>query len=111
MQVTPTRAFLRSLKRLSTSDAEGMQVTPTRAFLRSLKRLSTSDAEDTASALELFVKNPDTKSLNFERVRSRKGYFTIRSNYSIRILLKQTNHQEFEIVAVGNHDYIYERHF
>jgi hypothetical protein len=88
-----------------------MQVTPTRAFLRSLKRLSSSDAEDTVSALEMFVKNSAAKSLNFERVRSQKGYFTIRSNYSIRVLLKETKPREFEIVAVGNHDYIYERHF
>jgi hypothetical protein len=88
-----------------------MQVTPTGAFLRSLKRLSKSDAEDTASASELFVVTPDAKSLNFERVKSRKGYFTIRSNYSFRILLIQTAPQAFEIGAVGNHDYIYERFF
>jgi hypothetical protein len=88
-----------------------MQVTPTGAFLRSLKRLSKSDAEDTASALELFLVTPDAKSLNFERVKSRKGYFTIRSNYSIRILLRETAPQAFEIVAVGNHDYIYQRFF
>ena len=88
-----------------------MQVTPTSAFLRSFKRLSASNAEDTARALELFVKNPDAKSLNFERVRSRKGSFTIRSNYSVRVLLREIKSREFEKVAVGNHDYIYERHF
>lgn len=88
-----------------------MRVTPTGAFLRSLKRLSKSDAEDTTSALEVFLATPHAKSLNFERVKSRKGYFTIRSNYSIRILLRETAPQEFEIVAVGNHDYIYERFF
>lgn len=88
-----------------------MQVTPTGAFLRALKRLSKADAEDTASALELFLLNPSAKRLNFERVKSRKGYFTIRSNYSVRILLKETKPQEFEIVAVGNHDYIYARYF
>ncbi|MDB5579161.1 MAG: hypothetical protein JWR80_4337 [Bradyrhizobium sp.] len=88
-----------------------MRVTPTGAFLRSLERLSIANAEDTAAALELFVANPQAKSLNFERVRSRKGYFTIRSNYSIRILLRQTGTQEFEAVAVGNHDYIYESFF
>jgi len=88
-----------------------MQVTTTGAFLRLLKRLSTADAEDTTAALELFLANPQTKSLNFERVRSRKGYFTIRSNYSIRILLRQSGPQEFEVVAVGNHDYIYESYF
>jgi hypothetical protein len=88
-----------------------MQVTPTGAFLRSLKRLSAADAEDTTNALQLFLANPQAKSLNFERVKSRKGYFTIRSNYSIRILLRQSGPQEYEIAAVGNHDDIYESYF
>jgi hypothetical protein len=88
-----------------------MQLTPTGAFLRSFKRLSKADAEDTTSALEIFLVDPHAKALNFERVKSRKGYFTIRSNYAIRILLRQTAPQAFDIVAVGNHDYIYERFF
>jgi hypothetical protein len=88
-----------------------MQVTPTGAFLRSFKKLSTANAEDTTAALKLFLANPQAKSLNFERVRTRKGYFTIRSNYSIRILLRQSGPQSFDVVAVGNHDYIYESYF
>jgi hypothetical protein len=60
-----------------------MQVTPTGAFLRSHKKLSVSDAEATTSALELFLTNPQAKSLNFEKVKSRKGYFTIRANFSV----------------------------
>jgi hypothetical protein len=88
-----------------------MQVTPTGPFLRSLKKLSAADAEDTIAALELFLVNPQAKSLNFERVRSRKGYFTIRSNYSIRILLRLSGPQAYEVAAVGNHDYIYESYW
>lgn len=88
-----------------------MQVTPTGAFLRSLKRLSKADAEDTVAALELFLIDPHAKSLNFERVKSKKGYFTIRSNYSIRILLRETAPQIFDVVIVGSHDYVYERYF
>lgn len=88
-----------------------MQLTPTGGFLRALKRLSKADAEDTASALALFVADPKAKSLNFQKVKSRKGYFTIRSNYAVRILLRETSPNAFEIVAVGNHDYIYERYF
>jgi hypothetical protein len=88
-----------------------MQVTPTGAFLRSHKKLSASDAEDVTSALELFLANPQARSLNFEKVRSRKGYFTIRANFSVRILLRQTAVQNYEIAAVGNHDYIYESYF
>jgi hypothetical protein len=88
-----------------------MQVTPTGAFLRSHKKLSVSDADDVTSALELFLANPQAKSLNFEKVRSRKGYFTIRANFSTRILLREIAPQHFEIAAVGNHDYIYENFF
>jgi hypothetical protein len=88
-----------------------MQVTPTGAFLRCLRNLSSRDAEDTAAALVMFVKNSKAKSLNFEKVKSRKGYFTIRSNYSVRILLRYAGPEHFEAVAVGNHDYIYESYF
>jgi hypothetical protein len=88
-----------------------MQVTPTGAFLRSHKKLSVSDAEDTTSALELFLTNPQAKSLNFEKVKSRKGYFTIRANFSTRVLLREITSQHYEVAAVGNHDYIYENYF
>lgn len=88
-----------------------MQVTPTGPFLRSLKRLSKADAEDTILALELFLSNPKAKPLNFERVKNRRGYFTIRSNYSVRILLRETDRSQFDVVAVGNHDYIYSAYF
>lgn len=88
-----------------------MELIQTGKFRRSLKRLSSSDAEDTIAALELFMTSPHAKSLNFEKVRSRKAYHTIRANYGIRILLRETAPQAFEIVAVGNHDYIYESFF
>jgi hypothetical protein len=88
-----------------------MQLTPTGKFRRDLKRLSASDAEDVITALELFMTSPQAKPLNFEKVRSRKGYHTIRANYSIRILLKESGARSFDIVAVGNHDYIYESFF
>jgi hypothetical protein len=88
-----------------------MRLTPTGNFRRNLKRLSSDDAEDVIAALERFMTAPDAKSLNFERVKSRKNYDTIRANYAVRILLKQTDAQAFDIVAVGNHDYIYESFF
>jgi hypothetical protein len=50
-----------------------MQVTPTGSFLRSLKRVSKADADDTIAALELFLVDPHAKSLNFERVKSKRG--------------------------------------
>jgi hypothetical protein len=88
-----------------------VELTPTGAFRRSLKRLSASDVEDTLSALKRFQANLDDRSLNFEKVRNAQGYFTIRSNLSIRILLKRTAPERYDIVIVGNHDYVYERFF
>lgn len=88
-----------------------MQVTPTGAFLRNLKKLSKSDAADTIAALETFVVDHKARSLNFEPVKSRPGYFTIRSNYGVRVILRQTAQNEFDIVAVGNHDFVYVSYF
>lgn len=88
-----------------------MKVTPTGAFLRGLKKLSKSDAADTIAALELFVADHRVKALNFEPVKSRGGYFTIRSNYKVRVLLRETDPDTFDVVAVGNHDYVYVSYF
>jgi len=88
-----------------------MRITPSGAFRRDLRRLDRSVAEDVIQALELFCSDHKAKALNFETVRSRKGYFTIRANYSVRILLRLTAPSEFDVVAVGNHDYIYASYF
>lgn len=88
-----------------------MEVTFTGLFLRTLKRLSRADAEDTTQAVKNFINNPNSKSLNFEKVRSRAGYFTIRANFKTRVLLKQRAQDKYDAVAVGNHDYVYESYF
>jgi hypothetical protein len=88
-----------------------MQVTFTGLFKKRLKRLSQSDAEDTIQAIGTFIDTPNAKSLNFEKLRNRQGYFTIRSNYKVRILLRQTAADAFDVVAVGSHDYVYEQFF
>lgn len=86
-----------------------MRLTLTGSFKRSLKRLSSDNLEDTLAALKLFQVTPDHPALNFEKLRNTAGYFTIRSNYSIRVLLRRTAADEYDVVAVGNHDYIYAR--
>ncbi|MFG1205566.1 hypothetical protein [Xanthobacter flavus] len=88
-----------------------MQVTPTRAFLRDLKNISRQDADAVADALEMFMQDPKAKPLNFEPVKSRRGYFTIRASYKTRVLLLQQADDAFDVVAVGNHDYIYVSYF
>jgi hypothetical protein len=88
-----------------------MNVRPTNPFLRNLKRLPEQDALAVAQALELFASDPHAPSLNFEKVTRRKGFFTIRGNYSIRILLQKTATDAYDAVAVGNHDYVYASYF
>lgn len=88
-----------------------IEVTPTGAFLRNLKKLSKADCDNAISALETFVEDPKAKSLNFEAVKSRSGYFSIRSNYKTRILLKLVGSERYEVVAVGNHDFVYASYF
>ncbi|KKX25290.1 hypothetical protein [Rhizobium sp. LC145] len=88
-----------------------MKLTPTKPFLRDLKGLSKTDAYAVAEAMALFMREPHTRGLNFEKVTSRSGYFTIRGTYSIRVLLFQDGREDYSAVAVGNHDYIYASYF
>jgi hypothetical protein len=88
------------------------KVTPTGAFLRDLKRLGKgARRNDAITAIELFVENPHAASLNFEPIRSQKGYYSIRANYHDRLILRMISHSEYEAVAVGNHDYVYVSYF
>lgn len=88
-----------------------MQVTPTRGFLRDLKKLSSHDVDAVASALDVFMRDHKANALNFEPVKSRKGYFTIRAGIKTRVLLLRQAENAFDAVAVGNHDYIYASYF
>jgi mRNA-degrading endonuclease RelE of RelBE toxin-antitoxin system len=88
-----------------------MKLTPTKPFLRDLKKLAKTDAKAVSEAMGLFMKNPQAKILNFEKVTSRTGYFTIRGTYSIRVLMQHNGKEAYDAVAVGNHDYIYVSYF
>ncbi|NVN86992.1 MAG: hypothetical protein HXX15_13005 [Rhodopseudomonas sp.] len=85
-----------------------VSVKPTGAFLRDLKRIGKgSRQDDVIAALKVFAGNPYSSRLNFEPIRSQRGYFSIRANYHDRIVLRETGQSEYEAVAVGNHDYVY----
>ena len=86
-----------------------MKLSLTRAFERDLLRLSQQDREATIKSLELFIVKPESRGLNFEHVRARKSYCTIRATRGVRILLRQVGGKDFEVVGVGSHDYIYDR--
>jgi hypothetical protein len=91
----------------------GVRVVVTKAFLRDLKRLGkgSSRQDDAITSIEQFMKNPGLPKLNFESVKSRKGYHSIRSSHHDRILLRIVKPDEYEAVAIGNHDYIYQSYF
>jgi hypothetical protein len=86
-----------------------VQVTPTRAFLKDLKGLGGDEnrRDQVISSLQQFLENPRSPGLNFERVKSQKGYFTIRASIHDRVLLREVAPGHYEASAVGNHDYIY----
>lgn len=88
-----------------------MKVNLTRSFERDLRRISAQDRTSVIEAIGKFVRSPSSKGLNFETVRSRRGYHSIRATLSVRILLLETGKQEYDVVAVGNHDYIYRSFF
>lgn len=87
------------------------KVRPANSFTKNLKRLSKQDADLVIKAIKLFMTDPYAHSLNFEKVTSRSGYFTIRTSYSIRVLLEFEGSDTYAAVAVGNHDYIYQSYF
>ena len=88
------------------------EVTPTKAFLKDMKRLGDEfRQEQVFDAIGRFIENPRSPGLNFEQIRSKTGYFSIRANYHDRILLRETGPWKYDAVAIGNHDYIYGSYF
>jgi hypothetical protein len=80
-----------------------------KSFKRDLKKIRDKRRRDSAQeALLAFRENPKSRGLNFESIRGKPEYYTIRSNYHDRVLLRQVSRSEYEVVAVGNHDYIYD---
>jgi hypothetical protein len=90
-----------------------VSVTPTKAFIKYLKRLGNQKKADAAiKRLRLFAENPGARELNFESVKTKRGYFSIRVDYHSRILLREIEAgKSYEAVAVGNHDVVYDNYF
>jgi hypothetical protein len=90
-----------------------LRVSTPNSFSKSLKRLKNpSKQEATIAALTLFMQSPHSPKLNFEGLRGRRGFFSIRVDYETRVLLREVEKNvHYEAVAVGNHDLIYESYF
>jgi len=83
----------------------------TNAFRRDLKGLSEEDKGAVIKALKAFIGDPRSHGLNFEKVTGQKGYATIRATLGVRILMRQITKSRFDVVAIGNHDFIYRSYF
>jgi hypothetical protein len=89
-----------------------VRVIPTNAYIRDLKRLANADRQKSAKdAVVLCQQNHKDQRLRFEALKHRSGFFSIRSTYNDRILLKKVEDGIYEAVAIGNHDFIYGTYF
>lgn len=59
------------------------------------------------AALSKFVSNPHQHSLNFEKVKGRADYHTIRVNGGDRLVLRKTGKDSYDVIDFGSHTYIY----
>jgi mRNA-degrading endonuclease RelE of RelBE toxin-antitoxin system len=81
---------------------------PSQRFLRTVSKLSPDKRAAVTKALKQFAANPWHPSLNFEKVKS-TDMCTIRVDRGWRILLKKTDTARYELIEVGEHDYIYRK--
>jgi len=82
-------------------------------YIRALRRLDPQTRPRVNVALERFMMDPDHPGLGFEALfNALSGYYTIRVNRPIRILLRKEIDaigELYAVVDVGNHDAIYRR--
>lgn len=86
-----------------------MELVFSKRFLKSLGRLTDDQAAATKAALKQFMDDNHHPGLNFEKVKS-THYCTIRVNQGDRVALRRSGPQQYEVVDVGSHDYIYRRY-
>ena len=80
-------------------------------YERALDRLPKAIRQRSNAALLKFLENPRSPGLNFEKLRDRADYYSIRVNLQYRILLRLEADREgelFAVVDVGTHQ-VYRR--
>lgn len=83
---------------------------PSDRFRKSLGKLGEPLATRARKALKKFHDAPKSPGLNFEAVKNRSGYFTIRVERNFRIMLKAETDKEgpyFLLVDIADHDDTY----
>jgi hypothetical protein len=87
-----------------------IRLKPSDQFLKSRGKIGEPIASRAETAISKFYAAPTSPGLNFEAVKGRPGFFTIRVNRNFRILLKEEEDNEgpyYLLADIGSHDDIY----
>lgn len=87
-----------------------IRLKPSEQFLKSLAKLGEPIASRAENAIRKFYAAPKSPGLNFEAIKGRSGFFTIRVNRNFRILLKTEEDSEgsyYLLADIGSHDDTY----
>lgn len=87
-----------------------IRLKPSARFRKSRAKLGEPLASRIDRALQKFFTHPESPGLNFEAVKNRAGFFTIRVDRNFRILLKAEKDEDgpyFLVADVGNHQQTY----
>lgn len=77
---------------------------PTRAFEKSLKRLSKDEQRAVAKKLAILANDPFHSSLRTKKVQRLNGVFECSVNMDIRILWEYRDNKIILLINVGHHD-------
>ena len=77
---------------------------PTKAFKKSLKKLSGDEQRTVAGKLKILAQNPFHPSLRTKKVQRLKGVFECSVNMDIRILWTYKGDRLILLIDVGHHE-------
>jgi plasmid maintenance system killer protein len=81
------------------------EVRLTPKFVKALQKLGHKQMERAKKSLLQFQANPRHPSLHFEKL-SGSPYCTIRVDMNHRIVVRDEGDDRYEMVDIGNHDYV-----
>jgi len=87
-----------------------IRLKPSPRYSKSLAKIGEPIASRAAEAIKRFYKAPNSPGLNFEAIKDRPGFFTIRVGRNFRILLKAEEDKDgpyYLLADIGPHDDTY----
>ncbi len=76
---------------------------PTKRFEKSFTRLEERLKVRTRKSIEQFLANPRHPHLHFEKLKTARGFHTIRVDENFRVVLRDAGKGVYDIVDVGSH--------